>query len=92
MPSLISLQEVETVRALRMSRTKWLDYRGVHARTSNTAPRTVRAILAKLADRGIVDYVEVFPGRRYRLAEDAEEKHTAYFSAIDAAAEAFASM
>ncbi|WDT90767.1 hypothetical protein H0E86_03900 [Streptomyces sp. SCSIO-PteL053] len=71
-----------------MSRTKWLDFRQVHERTFHTAPRTVRAVLAKLARRGVVDYVEVYPGRRYRLHADAETDHAAYFAAIDLAAEA----
>ncbi|MER6557228.1 hypothetical protein ABT300_05585 [Streptomyces sp. NPDC001027] len=88
MPTQISAQEIEIVNALRRARRQWLSARDVQARTPNTAARTVRAVLLKLAREGVADYVEVFPGRRYRLAADAEEKHAAYFLKVSTAAAA----
>ncbi|MFF2384057.1 hypothetical protein [Streptomyces sp. NPDC058108] len=85
MPKQISVQEAETVNALRLSRRQWLSARDIQARTPNTAARTVRATLTKLAQAGIVDYVEVFPGRRYRLAAEAETKHAEYLQQVSTA-------
>ncbi|WP_329103195.1 hypothetical protein [Streptomyces sp. NBC_01439] len=88
MASQLSVQEVETFRTLQRSRVKWLSSREVHALTPNTADRTVRAVLTKLTQRGVLDYVEVYPGRRYRLAESAEHDHADYFALIAQAAAA----
>lgn len=88
MPTQISAQEAETVNALLLARRQWLSARDVQARTPNAAPRTVRAVLLKLARAGVVEFVEVFPGRRYRLAGDAEEKHAPYLHQVATAASA----
>ena len=84
---MISIQEVETVIALLASRKQWRSASDINSHTPSSAPRTVRAILCKLVELGIVDYVEVFPGRRYRLAGSAEECHVEYFHDIAVATE-----
>jgi hypothetical protein len=45
-------------------------------------------LLLKFVTAGIVEYIEVFPGRRYRLAAEAETAHAAYFANITTAREA----
>lgn len=70
MTRLISAQTVAVVEVLRTGRQQWLSSLEVHRRVPTpVAHRTVRDVLHRLAKAGVVQYMEVFPGRRYQLAK-----------------------
>lgn len=57
---------------------------------AEVAPRTARAHAWKLARLGVADFVEVFPGRRYRIAEPNENNQN-YIDQLTKAEEALGS-
>lgn len=80
----ISAHEVRIVAALKAS-GEWMSSRDV-AREAKVAPRTARHHLRRLADIGILEEAEVFPGHRYRFS--AKSDRTPHYKRILAAAAA----
>lgn len=83
----ISPQLVAVVRVLEQKRGRWCTS-AVIAEASGVKPRTVRAHLRRLAERGVVDWVEPFGGNRYRLSEELSSEGEAYLAQVGLAGEA----
>ena len=84
----ISLHEIKIYHALEKQGTAWSTSKKL-ASLSGIAERTARAHLLKFVKLNIVDVAEVFPAHRYRLAEKADKRNTAYMVRIKRASEVF---
>lgn len=82
-----SRHEAEVVRVLATS-AEWMNARELAAQADRVAPRTVRAITARLSDMGVVERVKLFDGHRYRLTMDALRAHSDYCDRLRLIAEA----
>jgi transposase len=84
----ISHHQVRTF--LWLEKTKgWRSNREI-AKGANISERTARMFTARWVALGILDQAEVFPGHRYRLSDQAENRNKSYVLRIREAASVFA--
>ena len=84
--SAVSRHAVAVYQALAQT-GEWLNSCTV-AERAQVAPRTARAHLRTLVERGVAECVHVFPGYRYRIVETARGRD--YATQLRAAADALA--
>jgi hypothetical protein len=90
----ISTHEAAVYVVLRNNPSEWLTVKQVTERSemlSLPQERTVRSHLKRFAGLGIAEEVKVFPGHRFRLHPQAEEKNAAYVERLRKAVEVFQS-
>ena len=85
----ISRHEVAVYRVLTGHPGERLTNEAIAAAAPDVKPRTVRAHTRRLAELGIVDVAEVFPGHRYRYSEKASKRNRAYLLRLEKAAGVF---
>lgn len=83
----ISVHEVRVYVALKAA-GGWLTNTEI-AEAAKVAARTARAHTLKLVRLGVLDLAEVFPAHRYRLAELAKKRNTAYVQRLESARAVF---
>ena len=80
----VSLHEAKVWRALKSSKG-WMSNADIGRKTTDVAPRTVRAHVKKLAGLGLIDTLEVFPRHMYRVAGKHEKRNSAYTNRLNMA-------
>ena len=68
----VSPQQVAVFSALIASGT-WITNNEIASAVGNISSRCVRGHTARLAEIGLAEFVELFPGRRYRLRPGAAD-------------------
>jgi predicted ArsR family transcriptional regulator len=81
----VSRHEVQVFLAVGQS---WTTSHEV-AEKARVASVTARHHLLKLADRGLIERLEVFPGYRYRTVQNGQPRKQAYLQRLEDAAAAF---
>ncbi len=66
----------------------WLTNKDVEA-VAKVSDRTVRLHTKRMAEIGIIDQAEVFPGHRYRFAAKGAKRDLAYVTRLEKAMEVF---
>lgn len=84
---LASRHEVAVYKALLDAGPEWLSSNQIAERASVSA-RTARAHALRLAQLGIIEQTEVFPGHRYRMRPDVDQSHRDYATRLRQAATA----
>jgi len=82
----ISIHEIRVCQALRSDTGRWFTSKDI-AMAADVALRTANAHSRRLAQLGIVDRAEVFPGNRYRWSALAETRNGSYCDKIKSAAQ-----
>lgn len=85
----VSVQEVMIYRTLKANRRSWLSNHELVAKTPDVADRTVRATTHRLAEKGILEVIEVSPGWRYRMVDSDRLSGNGYFIRLEAAEAVF---
>ncbi len=84
----ISLHEIKIAKVIRTA-NKWISNKEIAAMVGAISERTVRAHTLRLVHLGLLDQAEVFPAHRYRWAEKADKRNSAYLLRLTQAAEVF---
>ena len=71
------------------SAEEWLSNREI-ARRSEVSGRTSRAYTKHLLDLGLIDRLRTFPGHRFRISEQAEQRNSAVYQRLNLVEEALA--
>ena len=77
----ISRHEVAVFQALAAVAPKWLPSQTV-AERAGVAPRTARAHALRLVRLGVLEQTAVFPGHRYRVADNADDRNPDYMARL----------
>ena len=84
----ISMHEILVYRYFAANPHKWIPVAELKKAVPTVAERTIRLHIKKWADAGLVDTAEVFPGHRYRWAENAK-RNQSYLLRLTKANEVF---
>lgn len=77
----ISLHEATVYLLLVNNRDRWFTSKELAAE-ANVSGRSARLFAAKLAEMGIADRLETYPGYRYRIAAGSQRRHAEYIQRL----------
>jgi hypothetical protein len=79
---MISESEIEVFKVLRRKKGKWLTNGDLHALCEHISRRAVFMYTKRWAENGMVDSVELFPSRKFRLP--VRRKKGTYMKSLEA--------
>lgn len=82
----LSRHEVEVFRVLMSEPARWWTHIEIGEAADAVSDRTVRLHTKRLVDAGLIEVIEVFPGYRYRIAQDGRKRNSAYLTRLRRAA------